>query len=141
MKTPEQIFTKIRETRPTFHRWIFDQLRQRGYGQKRAMELALIECAECGDYADHWHTMTGTTLDDRENDLSNLIDGVTLNGQMACGTEAKLYLDTDLGNYIAGEWMPHCEQCSRPDDDDDDDDHDDDDDDDRDEDGEGDSAS
>jgi len=61
--------------------------------------------------------MTGTTYDDIEHDLWDLVDGCTLHSEMpmACGHEADLSLDT-------GEWVSHCRECPTGDDDDDDDD-------------------
>ena len=98
--------------RTTFHARIYLYLRQEGYTVADAMSRACIECAECGGYADHWHLMTGTTADDEEQDLWDLVYGCTLHSDMpmACGHEANISLES-------GEWQPHCDECSNPSDD------------------------
>jgi len=97
---------RIAHERPALHKDIFKELRQRGFGLQDALQMATIECCECGGRADHWHTMTGTTADDHEHSLMDLIDGVVLHSDMpmACGHECEISLQT-------GEWYPHCEDC------------------------------
>jgi hypothetical protein len=95
---------------PAFHTAIYQALREEYVPAVQAMAFATIECAECGGYADHWHTMTGTTHDDHEQDLFDLVYGVTLHSDipMACGHEAELSLAS------VSDWYPHCDDCSVP---------------------------
>ena len=112
-------FRPFRKTHPAFHAAIYQELRSRGYGVETAVQMSTIQCSNCGGYADHWHTMTGTTLDDREQDLWDLVNGCTLVGNMACGNEADLSLESD-------DWYPHCDNCDNEDEEEETDDDDDD---------------
>jgi len=111
-------YRAYRRTHPAFHARIYQELRLRGYRMTDAIQMATIECSACGGYADHWHTMTGTTLDDKPQDLWDLVEGCTLVGNMACGNEATVSLES-------GEYYPHCEDCDNENDESDDEDNDD----------------
>ena len=88
------------------NRNLYRALRTKNVPAKDAAAWADVRCCECDGPADHWHTMTGTTGDDREYDLMDLVEGVTLTSEMpmACGHTAELSLESD-------DWWPHCEDC------------------------------
>jgi len=98
------VYRRIDKTEPAFHRHLYEALRELGHPACDAYQASVIQCAECDGYADHWHTVTGTTLDDAERDLDELLEGCTLVGPMACGPTADISLMT-------GDWWPHCELC------------------------------